>query len=173
MRKILITLVLLFCTIASYAISSNNDKYWYQNYMKFDFNKNGDLIKESAKYFYPTGNGTFEIMFDYSENSSSVFPVTIWLNTLEAGSGKTIKKEQIGAAHKDVRSTVKVSNKSISFFSLKYQVTVEEDGTIMIYNLLDGKYVSVLLFKPNETISKIYKIRYQVLKDKMANIGWY
>lgn len=150
--------------------STNNDKYWYGRYVQGTMDGNGEPINDSYKYIYPENDCSFEIRFSYLENINSNIPVYIYLN--EINSEKTIKSNLIGFINKNIKSSVKFKPDGVDIYTVDKHIHVQEDGMIIMYDTKNGTYANgtIRLFQPSEAASVIYKVRYEVLVDKLKKI---
>lgn len=172
MKRILSTLFTVLVTIAhSYAESTNNDCYWYSRCVEIQYDENGKLINETAKYVYPTDkDNLFEIRFDYKQDfENSSLPFSIYLSEITADGVRTDEK-LIGTLVASVESTIEIKDESINLFFFDYQVTIKSDGTIILIKAKNTQFVSAKLFKPTEIDKEIYEVRYTVLKNKIRKI---
>lgn len=145
----------------------NNNKFWYSRYANIKMDEQGNPIKSTIRYMYPTeGANLFEIEFVYKESDS--MPVHVYLNEL-AEDGKIVKSELIGAPLKSVPSSVEYKANGVNIYSPKYHISVSSSGTIIIYNINNGSYANgnAKLFKPNEIAEVIYKARYDILIENL------
>ena len=150
--------------------STNNDKYWYGRYVQGKMDGNGEPVNDSYKYIYPEDDCSFEIRFSYLEKQNSSIPVYIYLS--EINSEKTIKSELIGSINKDIKSSVKFKSDGVDIYTTDKHIHVQEDGMIIMYETKDGTYANgiIRIFQPSEMESLIYKVRYQVLVDKLKKL---
>lgn len=171
MKKTILFLLTFLCFSNLYGESSNNDCYWYGRCAYTEFGNDGKPIIEKMKYVYPKGDdAVFEIQFDYSENyQNATVPVKINLNEIQ--DDKRVLSERIGILLKSIESTVNFKDDAIDIFTPDYQITVNSDGTILLYKTENSKYVSARVFE-NKKAEFLYSIRYKVLREKLMSINW-
>lgn len=150
--------------------STNNDKYWYGRYVYAKMDNNGTPITDSYKYIYPKNDCSYEVRFSYIENSDTSSPVYIYLN--EINDNGIIKSEFIGPIYKDVKSSVEFKSDGVNIFTLNKHIHVHADGMIILYENIGETYANgtIRMFKPTEAASVIYRVRYDVLIDKLRKI---
>lgn len=150
--------------------STNNDKYWYGRYVYAKFDSNGNPITDSYKYIYPKNDCSYEIRFAYSENTNCKFPVYIYLN--EINEKGVVKSELIGSINRNIKSSVKFKSDGVDIFTPDRYVHVHIDGMIILYETKNGSYANCInkIFNPTEAASVIYKVRYDVLIDKLKKV---
>lgn len=177
MRRFILTIVLLtvVASLQSFAKSGNNNKFWYDRYIYSTFDARGELDNNSAVYVFPKNDKAFfEIQFDYADNNqTSDFPLTIYLNEVKGDNKFT--SAVIGYVYRS-KSSVEFKDDSMNIFIFyqgdTYQLTISSNGTMLLELYKDKKYRWAKYFKPTETASLIYSIRYDVLRDKLSNINW-
>lgn len=150
--------------------STNNDKYWYNGYLQGKMDGNGKPIDDAYKKNYPENDCLFEIQFSYLENPNQISPVLIYLN--EVKSEKTLKSELIGAINKNLKSSVEFKSDGVDIFTVDKHIHVHADGKIVMFDIKNGTYANgtFRIFKAPEAASVIYKVRYQVLVEKLKKI---
>lgn len=150
--------------------STNNDKYWYGRHVYTKMDSNGNPISDSYKYIYPENDCSYEVRFSYLENPDTKFPVYIYLN--EINDNGIVKSEIIGLINKNIKSSVEFKSDGVNIFTPNKHIHVHADGMIIIYENISETYANgtCRMFIPTEAASVIYKVRYDVLIDKLRKI---
>ncbi len=142
--------------------STNNDKYWYSRYAI-----ERELDSDEWVYVKPQ-NGEYEVEFRYAKDQKSTFPVAVFLNEIHDGS---IVSSDLIASIRAASTSIKLNDASVSLYCATNQITITENGSIVIYTIEDGKYIApTIVFMPNEFEKIIYQVRYDVLRDKVDRI---
>lgn len=166
-------IIFLSALILSNAESAGNDCYWYRRYAEIQFNDSGEVINESISYVYPE-EGWFEIRFDYKqdfENSSVVCPFSIYMSELV---DNTRAAERLVGYFARGLDKIEIESDVINIYILnegfRNHVVVQYDGTIIIYRIENGKYISAQLFESDDVTRSLYSIRYSVLRQKLTKL---
>lgn len=149
--------------------SSNNDKYWFQSYTFGKLNSLGKPEENTFKVIKPTINeGEFEVLFSYTDDPR--IPLNIYLNEVNS-KGEPIKTEYLGSLLGSRKTSIEYKPDGVNIFLVDKHIHVHNDGMIIIYSIPGGTYANgdVRLFNPG-VMEPVYKVRYEVLKDKLRNL---
>lgn len=173
MKAKLLSLILLsVLCLPSFAEGGNNNRFWYARCMYMEYGSNGELDTGTARYIYPQNKELFEIQFVYSGNyENAAVPVEVYLHELD-GQGKPVKSEKIVSLLRRLSSSVEFKPENVNLFGNNCQLTVGQDGTITLFRVENAEFKSVKMFQPNESVKPIYKVRYEVLRERLSNIAW-
>lgn len=99
-------------------------------------------------------------------------PVFLYIYINEINDNEIVKSEFIGSIYKDVKSSVEFKSDGVNIFTPNKHIHVHADGMIILYENIGETYANgtIRMFKPTEAASVIYKVRYDVLIDKLRKI---
>ena len=157
-----------FCCNLANAEFSNNDCFWYNSYIKFSYDSEGNLVKSSATQINAGKDSMFEIQFDYVSKNTPQCILYVALNKILPNNERQ-NLNKLGV-FTDKINTVTFKEDNVTLISQRTQITVENNGIIIVYFYDNGKFTESYFFKPDEIGEQIYRIRYDVLRKNLLNL---
>ena len=178
MKKSIFILAFLCSCTTLFAISSNNDCFWYFSSIDGKLDEKGEIVKSSLSVSEPTSPAdAYEIKFDYADDyPNATFPITVFFN--EIGDKEIITTKKIGTII-NLKSSYDEYSDEIDLYikngGILYLIVVTENGEIKLFskNSNSKEFQYLRYFRPNSDIMKQhYNIRFGVLRDKLRKINW-